>query len=39
MQFDEYIVMFMFIMRGFGDVLLSFEKRCDVYGKGESKRG
>lgn len=34
MQIDEYIVMFMFIIRGFGVVLLGFLERCDVCEKG-----
>jgi hypothetical protein len=33
-QFDVYMVMFIFIIRRFEDVLLGFEKRCGVDGKG-----
>ena len=39
MQFDEYIVMFVFIMGRFGDVLSGSEKMCSVGGKGRGERG
>jgi hypothetical protein len=33
-QFDDYMVMFVFIVERFVSVLLGFEERFDVCGKG-----